>query len=67
MRKLRLCGIMFALFLIIGGVTGFVYLINIGGAGPEISWGIGMGPLAIGIILFLISMAKEHEKNSLLT
>ena len=49
MKRLRFIGILLALLLISSGIMGFGYLIKIDGAGPEISWGFGMGPFIIGI------------------
>ena len=56
-------GFSFSLLLINGGLTGFFYLIKIDGAGPEMSWGIGMGPFIVGLFLLLLLLVRKGDKE----
>lgn len=64
MKKSRFYGIMFALLLIAGGLTGFSYLIKIGGAGPGASWGLAMGPVMLGVTILIILVIPKGKKKS---
>jgi hypothetical protein len=63
MKKLLIALVIIALYLIAGGITGFVYIINVGGAGPEKSWGLAMGPFVIGVLLLVGIIATKSTKK----
>ncbi|MDD4271631.1 MAG: hypothetical protein PHF50_02405 [Patescibacteria group bacterium] len=52
------------LLLLCVGIIGFIYLAKIDGAEPELSWGLGMGPLLIGLMLLLASSQRKEDSNA---
>ena len=64
MKKLRFVMILLASFLIVAGIAGFAYLIHINGAGQGPSWGLGMGPLLVGLFLLMATTLRKERRNA---
>lgn len=56
--------VIIAIALISLGIVGFIYLAKIDGSGPELSWGLGMGPLLVGLFILMSTTLRKEDNNA---